>query len=95
MIDSQTLTILASGACVTAWALVVRRAVREKASLPLLALVLIVLGLAGAQLLAPFGVPVPGAWTLLVAGVLLLLLWPRHEGHHTCPVCGRPHEVEF
>lgn len=94
MIDPSIFAVIASVVCVVVWLLVVRRAVKEKVSLVLLALVLIVLGLAGTQLLVPLGVPAPGAWTLMAAGAALLLLWPRHEGSHTCPVCGRPHSTD-
>lgn len=91
--DDVTVSVIATLACVTVWVLVVRKAVREKVSLVLLALVLIVLGLMAAGLLVPFGVPVPGAWTIMGAGIALLILWPRHEGVHTCSVCGRPHLI--
>jgi hypothetical protein len=73
------------------WLVVIRKAVRERASLPLLALVLIIAGLIFAQALALARVPTPGGWSFIIVGILLLALWPRHGKTHTCPMCGLAH----
>jgi hypothetical protein len=61
------------------WGVVIIRVVRSRASVEMLAMVLIVAGLLGAQLLALAKVPAPGAWAFAITGALLLLLWTGRD----------------
>jgi len=59
------------------WGAVVIRAVRAHADVTTLALVLIVLGLAGGAALGVSGTQGAYAYGYLLSGVLLVLLWSR------------------
>lgn len=61
------------------WAAVVIRAWRQREELVVLALVLVVLGILGAQLLEQVGIRAPGSWSFALVGALLMLLWPPRE----------------
>lgn len=74
------LDAVASVAAVLIWVAVVGLAVYRKADLVLLALVLIILGFLGTQLLAVMGVRGGFSWAFSIVGVALIFLWPRHDG---------------
>ena len=73
----MTGTLLLTLAGTLVWAAVVWRAVRAGADLVMLAFVLVIGALVGAGVLAELGIEHPGAWAFLLAGVALMLLWPR------------------
>jgi len=63
--------------CLVVWFVVVAKAVRERADLEVLALILIVTGLVASGLLQRVEVPAPFALAFMGAGIILLALWPR------------------
>lgn len=58
------------------WLYVALKAVRTRQEFVVLALILIILGILGAQIFAFMGFDSPGSWSFLAAGILLLCLWP-------------------
>lgn len=71
------MSIAVLAVCLGVWSVVAYRAWRYHADVVMLALVLIVMGLLGTQLFETLGFEAPGSFAFTVAGVLLLLLWPR------------------